>query len=444
MTLGSGQTVQNSQCRLSGGSVSADGNNLQISILIAFSGSFAGAKNVYLYAVETSGTSSPYVQLGTWTIPAPPVPVQVTPASGSGLTETFHLTYSGTLMGAGALFNSSIAGGNACWIYYNAVAASFWLMSDNGSTWNSLPSGGTISNSQCTLTSGSAAVSGSTLVVTVSITFKTAFAGTKNTYLYVVDQNGFTLPYQILGTWSIPSVPASAISFASVASGSIINTTTVNIPITISSNPNRILTVGCAYYTTTNQSVSTAQLSGTNLTFLRRDKDASFAATTEYWYLLAPASGAGTVTITFSASVGGGCTAKEFYGVSQTTPFNAQTFSLVSGTTTQNPGRITTTISGAFVDDILLTDQLATPGSGQIRDVSQQAGTLVSCYATGHNGPIGTPGAVADTWNYPSSGSASMMTLVALTPYTASAGPWVANVNPSSGSQGTATNHSRR
>src|SRR5215831_18462297 len=243
-------------------------------------------------------------------------------------------------------------------------------MSDNGSTWNSLPSGGTISNSQCTLTSGSAAVSGSTLVVTVSITFKTAFAGTKNTYLYVVDQNGFTLPYQILGTWSIPSVPASAISFASVASGSIINTTTVNIPITISSNPNRILTVGCAYYATTNQSVSRARLSGAKLTFLRRDKNASFAAATEYWYLLAPRSGAGTVTITFSDSVGGGCTAKEFYGVSQATPFNAQTFSLVSGTTTQNPGTIATTISGAFVDDILLTDQLATPGSGQIRDVS--------------------------------------------------------------------------
>ena len=96
------------------------------------------------------------------------------------------------------------------------------------------------------------------------------------------------------------------------------------------------------------------------------------------------------------------------------------------------------------MDDILLTDQLATPGSGQIRDVSQQAGTLGSYYAIGHNGPIGTPGAVADTWNYPSSGSASMMTLVALTPYTASAGPWVANVNRSSGLQGTAINHSRR
>jgi hypothetical protein len=115
------------------------------------------------------------------------------------------LTYRGTVTGAGVLFNSSIAGGNACWIYYNAAAGSFWLMSDNGSTWNSLPSGGTVSNRQCTLTSGSAAASGTTLVVTVGITFKTAFAGTKNTYLYAVDQNGFTLPYQKLGTWSIPS-----------------------------------------------------------------------------------------------------------------------------------------------------------------------------------------------------------------------------------------------
>jgi hypothetical protein len=53
------------------------------------------------------------------------------------------------------------------------------------------------------------------------------------------------------------------------------------------------------------------------------------------------------------------------------------------------------------VDDILLTDQLATPGSGQIRDVSQQAGTLGSYYATGHNGPIGTPGAVAEPGTIP-------------------------------------------
>jgi hypothetical protein len=67
-----------------------------------------------------------------------------------------------------------------------------------------MPSGGTVSNSQCALTSRSAAASGTTLVVTVGITFAKAFTGSKNAYLYVVDQNGFTLPYQQLGTWSIP------------------------------------------------------------------------------------------------------------------------------------------------------------------------------------------------------------------------------------------------
>src|SRR5215831_19255423 len=158
-----------------------------------------------------------------------------------------------------------------------------------------------------------------------------------------------------------------AIKLDAVASETAVSTNTINIPVTVSSNSDRFLGVGCAYYTSSaNQSASTVRLNGVDLKFLRRDKDPSFAATTEYWYLVAPASGAGTVTVTFSAALpagGAGCVAKEFSGVNQTTPIDTSAHSFVSGTNGQNPGTITTGVPGAFVDDVLVAGSSASPGS---------------------------------------------------------------------------------
>jgi hypothetical protein len=178
---------------------------LQVSITIAFSGSFTGTKNVYLYAVTNGGASSPYIPLGTWTVPATAAPLSVAPSSGKGLTNTFQLSYSGVMTGAGVLFNDSITEANACWIYYNTTEQSFWLRGNLGLRWKSLPPKGGVSNSQCTLNSGSAVMSGGNLQLTVSVTFDHSFSGTKNTYLYVVDVTGAALPYQQLGTWTIPA-----------------------------------------------------------------------------------------------------------------------------------------------------------------------------------------------------------------------------------------------
>ncbi len=69
LTPGVAGTVSNSQCTLNAGSssVSTAGNNLTLNVALSFSGTFLGAKNVYLYAAGLSGQNSGWVQKGTWT-----------------------------------------------------------------------------------------------------------------------------------------------------------------------------------------------------------------------------------------------------------------------------------------------------------------------------------------------------------------------------------------
>jgi hypothetical protein len=69
--VGSATTLENSQCSIaaSGVSMSGSGTNLTIEIPITFTSSFAGTRNIYLSATDKGGTSSSYVQSGTWIVP---------------------------------------------------------------------------------------------------------------------------------------------------------------------------------------------------------------------------------------------------------------------------------------------------------------------------------------------------------------------------------------
>jgi hypothetical protein len=141
-----------------------------------------------------------------------PAPVAVTPSSGSGLTRTFQLTYSdqngaSTLAGAGVLINKAVSGANACWLYYEASTNRIWLANNQATGWSSAKpgSGTTLQNSQCSLNAGgtSVAISGNTLKLSVPITFKAAFAGTRTLYLYAQDKPGLSSGYRALGTWTV-------------------------------------------------------------------------------------------------------------------------------------------------------------------------------------------------------------------------------------------------
>jgi hypothetical protein len=61
-------TASNSQCTLNGGSssVTMAGDDLTLNVALSFSGTFMGAKNVYLYDAGFSGQKSGWVKKGTW------------------------------------------------------------------------------------------------------------------------------------------------------------------------------------------------------------------------------------------------------------------------------------------------------------------------------------------------------------------------------------------
>jgi hypothetical protein len=70
-TVGSGGTLQNTQCAIAlGGSTAvASGNSLTLNLPITFAPSFAGAKMIFMFAINGTGTSSGWQSRGAWTVP---------------------------------------------------------------------------------------------------------------------------------------------------------------------------------------------------------------------------------------------------------------------------------------------------------------------------------------------------------------------------------------
>jgi hypothetical protein len=235
--LPSAGTLQNSQCSISlgGSSVATSGNTLTLSLAATFSGSFAGAKNVYLYAENAAGANSGWQTRGTFTVeggtsapppseppPPPPPPaagvaaVAATPSSGTGSVQTFALQYSdasgaASLSTAWVWFNATFAStsANSCLVYYDRPAHRLYLINDSGTAWASatLGSGGTLQNSRCAVSLGgsSAVANGTTLTLTLAATFADAFAGAKNIYMYAANAAGLNSGWQTRGQWTVPS-----------------------------------------------------------------------------------------------------------------------------------------------------------------------------------------------------------------------------------------------
>jgi hypothetical protein len=235
-TPGTATTLQNSQCSLSvaGTTVTRNGNTLTLTLPITFAAGFAGAKNIYMYAADVSGTSSGWQPLGTWTVPGSsgPAPVSVTPSSGSLASQNFTLQYSDT-SGAASLqtvwvyINATFASpaSNACLLYYNMAANVINLAQDSGTTWVTSTPGTatTLQNSQCSLSVAGTMVTrnGNTLTLTLPITFAAGFAGAKNIYMYAADVSGTNSGWQPLGTWTVPGSSGPAPVSVTPSSGSL-------------------------------------------------------------------------------------------------------------------------------------------------------------------------------------------------------------------------------
>ena len=229
VTIGSAGTLSNSQCSVNIGSSSAtlSGNTLTLNLAVSFNASFSGTKNIYLEAQNATVVGA-WQQMGSWNVAGsvPPVPVSVTPNSGTGSVQTFAATFSDAagasdILGARVLINGSFSGANSCFLFYYSKI--LYLLSDAGAMQSGITIGtaGTLSNSQCSVNVGaSSAVSAAdALTLNLAVTFSTAFAGAKNIYLEA--QNATLLGGWLqMGGWTVAGSSAPAPVSVAPSSGS--------------------------------------------------------------------------------------------------------------------------------------------------------------------------------------------------------------------------------
>ena len=291
IVVGQAGTLQNSQCSVNVGaaSVTSSGTNLTLNVPLTFTSSFAGQKKTYMEVEDLSGLTSGWQQLGSWATigSSPPANVSVTPNSGSGSSQTFSFVYSdgagyNQISVAQAIINNYVTTIAGCALYYTASNNSLSLYQDDGNTL--LPAivvgqAGTLQNSQCSVNVAAASVNGSgtTLTLTVPITFTPSFAGQKQIYMELEDSLGRTSGWQQLGSWATigSSPPANVSVTPNSGSGSSQTFSFVysdgggyaQITVAQAIINNYVTTIaGCAlYYTASNNSLSLYNDAGTTL-----------------------------------------------------------------------------------------------------------------------------------------------------------------------------------
>jgi hypothetical protein len=251
---GAAAPLDNGFCSLAPGGaiVTQSGNSVTLSLPIGFHTSFAGAKNIYMYADSKSGVNSGWQTRGTYTVttntPAAVVTADfVLPDKGGAATQIFTMRYSDTL---GSLdlrnlwvwFNSafSASAANSCLVYYERESNTVNLINDAGTGWLQGALGiGTLQNSACSinLAFGSTFNSGNSLTLNLPITFSSTFNGVKNVFMYADAMGGVNSGWQTRGSWVLPA--AAALPLA----GTWVGTTAQNRPFTLVVDSNGVASV---------------------------------------------------------------------------------------------------------------------------------------------------------------------------------------------------------
>jgi hypothetical protein len=216
IALGSG-ALSNSQCVLTGSasSVSFSGNTLTLTAAVGFKSAFSGQKAVYGNASSSDGTTTTgWKPVGAWTVASAsqaPQAASVSPASGTGLSQTFTFVYTdingaSDLASAQAIIGSGASSTGSCYVWVTPGVNSIWLASDVGA-WpaaQTLGTAGTLQNSQCSISTGasSGTLSGTTFTLKLAITFAASFTGSKNVFSYASNLGGLVSGWQTVGTWT--------------------------------------------------------------------------------------------------------------------------------------------------------------------------------------------------------------------------------------------------
>lgn len=157
------------------------------------------------------GETIPVTQLGAG-VNSAPQPVSVNPASGSAITQTFTVTFR-DLNGANDILRVQVLVNNVladagCLLYYNVDWNDLSLRGGSTGWFGPVKLGqpGILDNGSCSVNAAasSTSASGSTLNLSVALTFYTAFSGDKQVFAEVLDRGGASSGYQQLGSWNVP------------------------------------------------------------------------------------------------------------------------------------------------------------------------------------------------------------------------------------------------
>ncbi len=227
VALGSSTPIQNGQCSVTLVSATGSGNTLTLVLTIAWTTSFAalpggpagGDKIVYMAAGDLAARNSGWYPLGVWRAPGSPQTVTtavvgMSPFRGNGTGPapfTFNFSDTQGFQDFGVLnilVNGSLDGLNACYLAFAYPYNVMFLLPDNGIgllPGQSMGAPGSVSNSQCTVSWGSAAVnaSGNNLALNLNITFTAAFAGNRIFYVAARDvSQANNTDWHAMGTWT--------------------------------------------------------------------------------------------------------------------------------------------------------------------------------------------------------------------------------------------------
>jgi hypothetical protein len=105
--------------------------------------------------------------------------------------------------------NSSLSGYQGCYISIDPVHKTLLLLNDGATAWQgpiTLPTSGTLANSQCTINGGSSsiALSGNNATVNLALSFSSGFGGVKTVYGYAQAAGGINSGWTVLGNWTVP------------------------------------------------------------------------------------------------------------------------------------------------------------------------------------------------------------------------------------------------
>ena len=334
ITLGSGGSLSNSQCTLFGGNTAAtpSGNTLTVPFTIQFLAGYGGLKNVFGVAQSYTGVISSngaFTTLGTWTPRAStPGVVSVTPNAGSGTgPQVFTAVYSDT-GGANDLQavyldvgSVGLAASNCIAVYVPGPNTLYLFTDDNSGAVGPIAEGaggGSISNSQCTLSSGTTAatLSGNNLTVPFNITFKSGYGGRKTIFGLAQSYSGVQSNGGVLtsvGTWQ-PSLTTPGTVSVSPNSGTGVGPTMFTAKYSDTGGANDLqvvyLSFGSSFLVA--NSCNVGYMPGNNQLILFSDNNSTYATLGE--------NGPGSVSNS-QCTLSGGGTAATLTGTTATVPF---------------------------------------------------------------------------------------------------------------------------